>query len=86
MAGFFSGITNPSNGIHNIISRAILQDRNPELEEVVKKIVQEKKDFVKQKGFDAISPLMGEVMKVLRGKVDGKKINDILKKEIGKII
>ena len=57
-----------------------------EVEDVVKKIVQEKKDFVKQKGFDAINPLMGEVMKVLRGRVDGKTINDILKKEIGKII
>ncbi|MGF3553789.1 MAG: Glu-tRNA(Gln) amidotransferase subunit GatE [Thermoplasmatota archaeon] len=57
-----------------------------EIENIVNKILIEKKDFVKQKKLDALKPLMGEVMKQLRGKADGKTINEILKKEIEKII
>jgi len=57
-----------------------------EIEEIAKKIVLEKIDFVKEKGIEALGPLMGEVMKELRGKADGKIINEILKKEIEKVI
>jgi glutamyl-tRNA(Gln) amidotransferase subunit E len=59
---------------------------NKEIEELVKKIVSERIDFVKQRGLDAVGPLMGIVMKELRGKADGKIINEILKKEIKTVI
>ena len=29
---------NPSNGIHNIISRSLMQDRNPHLDAIIEKI------------------------------------------------
>jgi glutamyl-tRNA(Gln) amidotransferase subunit E len=43
-------------------------------------------EFIKSKGKEAAGPLMGLVMKELRGKVDGKKVNLALKKKIEEII
>ncbi len=55
-------------------------------ETLVRKVISQRKDFIKEKGMHAVGPLMGIVMKELRGKVDGKTISDILKKEINKIL
>mgnify|MGYP006283418697 CR=1 FL=1 len=57
-----------------------------EIEALAKKIVKERIDFVKQKGLSSVGPLMGIIMKELRGKADGKIISEILQKEIKKII
>lgn len=57
-----------------------------DVEALIQKIVSQRRDFVKEKGMHATGPLMGIVMKELRGKVDGKTISDILKKEINKIL
>ena len=57
-----------------------------EMEEIIRKIVSERMEFVKQRGLESLGPLMGIVMKELRGKADGKTINEILKKEIEKVI
>ena len=56
------------------------------IEEIARRVVSEKIDFVKQRGLGALGPLMGAIMKELRGKADGKTINEILKKEIEKVI
>lgn len=53
-----------------------------EVESVIEKILEEKKEFVKEKGKNAFAPLMGLVMKELRGKADGKIVSAILKKKI----
>ena len=79
-------ILNPKSSIEDAINSCGLFTTDIEkVEEIVKKIVHEKIDFVKQKRLDAIGPLMGEVMHKLRGKADGKLINDILKREIEKV-
>ena len=57
-----------------------------EIEVLAKKIVNERIDFVKQKGLGAVGPLMGVIMQQLRGKADGKVISEILRKEIQKIL
>jgi glutamyl-tRNA(Gln) amidotransferase subunit E len=57
-----------------------------EASKVIAKIVNERSDFVRSKGMAAIGPLMGPVMGALRGKIDGKQANDILAREIQKII
>ncbi len=57
-----------------------------EIQQIAEKIVKEKKDFVKKRKLGALGPLMGLIMKELRGKADGKTISKILKKEIEKII
>lgn len=53
---------------------------------VVQRIAFQRKDFIKQKGTNALGPLMGLVMKELRGKADGEVISKILRKEIEKLI
>jgi glutamyl-tRNA(Gln) amidotransferase subunit E len=53
-----------------------------EVEDVIGEVVKEKSDLIKKRGEDAIKPLMGEVMKILRGKADGSKINEILKRKV----
>jgi glutamyl-tRNA(Gln) amidotransferase subunit E len=62
-----------------------LTDRE-DIVKIVKRIVSERKKFVKERGTGALGPLMGLVMKELRGKADGKVISKILSNEIQKII
>jgi glutamyl-tRNA(Gln) amidotransferase subunit E len=53
-----------------------------DLEGIVNRIIDEKADFVKERGMFAQKPIMGLVMKETRGKVDGKKVNEFLKKKL----
>jgi glutamyl-tRNA(Gln) amidotransferase subunit E len=57
-----------------------------EASEIIAAMVKEREEFVRSKGLDAIGPLMGPVMSALRGKIDGKQANDLLAKEIKKLI
>jgi glutamyl-tRNA(Gln) amidotransferase subunit E len=57
-----------------------------EMAEVIRRIISERKDFVKEKGINAQEPLMGLVMKELRGKADGKLISKTLQDEILRFI
>jgi glutamyl-tRNA(Gln) amidotransferase subunit E len=52
----------------------------------VQAIVMSKADLVRSKGERAAGPLMGLVMKELRGKADGALVSAILKKEIQNIL
>ena len=53
-----------------------------ELRELIKNILKEKEDFIREHGNAAEKPLMGVVMKQVRGKADGKLINRILREEL----
>ena len=53
-----------------------------ELEFMIHRIVADRSEFVEQKGKAALGPLMGVVMKEVRGSVDGKVVSELLKKEI----
>ena len=59
-----------------------------DVENIILEIIDMKKQIIKQKGIDSFSMLMGETMKQLRGKIDGKiisnKIKELLEKEINK--
>ena len=55
-----------------------------EARKIISSIVSERKAFVKEKGMASVGPLMGPVMEALRGKIDGKKMNEILTEEIKK--
>ena len=57
-----------------------------EVENVVHSIVSAKSDLVRSKGERSIGPLMGLVMKELRGKADGALVSATLKKEIQNIL
>lgn len=55
-----------------------------ELGKIVAEIIEKNKQLVEEKGERAIGALMGEAMKQLKGKADGKTISRILKEEIAK--
>ena len=57
-----------------------------DVKEVVRKIVSRRIDFVKKRRLDSLGPLMGVVMKELRGKADGKIISNILTQEIQRVL
>jgi len=54
--------------------------------QIISRIVSEREDFVRSKGMGAVGPLMGEVMKELKGRVDGKKASELLRSEINKLM
>jgi glutamyl-tRNA(Gln) amidotransferase subunit E len=54
------------------------------LEEIVRTIVQDRQEFVREKGMGALGPLMGVVMAEVRGSVDGKLVSQVLKQEISR--
>ncbi|MDD5133017.1 MAG: Glu-tRNA(Gln) amidotransferase subunit GatE [Candidatus Nanoarchaeia archaeon] len=56
-----------------------------DIESEIKKLVEKNKALIKEKGEYSIGPLMGDVMKKYRGKVDAKKISDLIRKEIAKL-
>jgi len=57
-----------------------------DLDAFIAKLVEEKKDFIMERGEHAFKPLMGLVMKEFRGKVDGKVIAGKLKNVIGEVL
>ncbi len=46
-----------------------------DIDGIIKKIIVENEKIISQKGMDSIGLLMGRCMSILRGKVDGEKIN-----------
>jgi glutamyl-tRNA(Gln) amidotransferase subunit E len=78
---------NPKATIDTAIQNCELSTTDTkEIEKLAEKIIQERLDFVKQKGLGAVGPLMGIIMKELRGRADGKMISSILKNEIEKVV
>jgi glutamyl-tRNA(Gln) amidotransferase subunit E len=57
-----------------------------EAAKIIAKIVKDREAFVKEKGTASVGPLMDPVMEALRGRIDGKKMNEILTNEIKKMI
>ncbi len=55
-----------------------------ELETAIDKIIVSRIDFIKEKGMNSVGPLMGIVMKELRGKVSGQEISRLLTEKISK--
>ncbi len=56
------------------------------LEEFIKKVIEDRKEFVLERGMGAFKPLMGVVMKEFRGKVDGKVVAEKLKAELERFL
>ncbi len=57
-----------------------------ELEKIIDKIIEDNIMIIQEKGMDATSALMGKSMTVLRGKVNGKKINDLINNKLSVIL
>lgn len=52
------------------------------VERIIAEIVNDNLDFVKKEGMNSFKPLMGQVMKKIRGQYDGESISKILKNKI----
>lgn len=77
----------PNTPLSEIVSKKNLSVVDlSEVEEFIIKLVNEKKDFIKEKQNSALGPLMGPVMGEFRGRVDGKDVSRLLKQEIDKIL
>lgn len=77
----------PEKSMDKIIEASGLSGFDTEsLDVIVKNIVEEKKDFIKEKGAFALGPIMGLVMKKVRGKVDGKLVSASVKKHIDALL
>jgi len=57
-----------------------------DLEEIVGRIVNERHDFIRERGNAALGPVMGVVMKEVRGRIDGQIVADVLKRSIKEIL
>jgi glutamyl-tRNA(Gln) amidotransferase subunit E len=57
-----------------------------ELNNILDKILKDNVHLIKEKGVNSIGALMGKSMVLLRGKVDGHKINECLKKKLERFI
>jgi glutamyl-tRNA(Gln) amidotransferase subunit E len=53
-----------------------------EIERVVGEVVERNRGLIQQRGDRAFSVLMGEVMKVARGKVDGGKVSAMIRRRM----
>ena len=58
--------------IKTIGSEGITED---DIDSIIQKVIAENEKIISQKGIDSIGLLMGRCMSVLRGKVDGEKVN-----------
>ncbi|MCS7365196.1 MAG: GatB/YqeY domain-containing protein, partial [archaeon GB-1867-035] len=74
---------NPDKNIDNAL-KALGVELIPteELEKIIDEIINKNIQLIKNRGMKAIGPIMGEVMRKVRGKADGKKVNEIVKNKI----
>jgi glutamyl-tRNA(Gln) amidotransferase subunit E len=89
----------PKEGLVEVFRAVVLEGLTPEqaaakldapseaeARAIVKRAVEGKLDLIKAKGLGARGPLMGIVMKELRGKVDGKIVATWLQEEIQRLL
>ena len=59
---------------------------NDEVEMMIDNVISSNNEIIMQRGMAAMGPLMGIVMKSLKGKADGKLVNKLLKDKLIKLI
>jgi glutamyl-tRNA(Gln) amidotransferase subunit E len=73
----------PQASLEEILEQLNLADIDTSsIEKLIEQIVAERADFVRERGTGAVGPLMGVVMKQLRGKVSGQQVSQMLKQKI----
>ena len=78
---------NPSLSVHEALTATGLSvASSDEIEETIRRIVQDREEFIREQGERAFGGIMGVVMKELGGKVDGKTVKQILTDEINKLL
>jgi glutamyl-tRNA(Gln) amidotransferase subunit E len=57
-----------------------------ELAEIVRDLIKQNIDIVKSKGEASRNIIMGKVMQKARGKIDGRKVNEVVSRELSKLL
>jgi glutamyl-tRNA(Gln) amidotransferase subunit E len=57
-----------------------------EVREICSRVVKERESFIRERGENSLGPLMGIVMKELRGRVDGQVISEILREKLRQLL
>ncbi|MHA1270132.1 MAG: Glu-tRNA(Gln) amidotransferase subunit GatE [Candidatus Helarchaeota archaeon] len=77
----------PNKDLKYILNKLEISSISEEsVEDIIDKIIENNKEFIKEKGDRAFKPLMGDVMKTVRGKIDGQKVASLLNKKISEIL
>jgi glutamyl-tRNA(Gln) amidotransferase subunit E len=78
---------NPERDIRGIVEGlGISAFGETEIVEIISGILKEREGFVRERGLEAEKPLMGVVMKEVRGRADGKMVSEILRRELEKFL
>ncbi|MCI4409450.1 MAG: Glu-tRNA(Gln) amidotransferase subunit GatE [Thermofilum sp.] len=78
---------NPDASLEEVLKRAGLERLTiEELREIVRKVIQENREDVSQKGEKSFGKLMGIVMERVRGRIDGAVVAQVLREELKKAI
>ncbi len=62
------------------------QMSDEELKQIIREIVKENEQMIKEKGMRSMGALMGKIMSKVQGKADGRKVSSILKEELSNAI
>ncbi len=73
-----------AGSLDDAIAAAGLARGGEDLEGIVDRVVRSNAEIVRSRGAEAFSPLMGDVMKQVRGRYDGKAIADALRRAIAR--
>jgi len=77
----------PSTSIMEIIDQLGLKAISlDEVESLIDRIIDENKSLILEKGDKSMKMIMGKVMSVLRGRVDGKTVSDMVKEKLSKVL
>ena len=75
-----------ASGLDSAIERAGLSGFSAEeLRVLVERVVRSNEELVRRKGAEAFSPLMGDVMKEVRGRRDGREVAEELRRSIARL-
>lgn len=75
--------SHPGAGVERALAEMGLKTLSEEeLRQLVAKVIEDNQDLIKRKGERAVNALMGEVMKLVRGRADGKLVAKMVKEGI----
>ncbi|MEZ0345438.1 MAG: Glu-tRNA(Gln) amidotransferase subunit GatE [Infirmifilum sp.] len=78
---------NPDATLESIIEKLSLRTLTvQDLERIVDQIINEKRQFIVERGEGSFSPIMGLVMDKVRGRIDGKIVAEIVRRKILEVI
>ena len=76
----------PEERVEAAIQKVAPSVSKADVEAIVRRVVAEREGFTRERGMAALGPLMGVVMKELRGSVDGKVVSEALRRELERLL